>query len=587
MGNKDTQTQEILSHYLADIITKTSEHDSGGLSHSLQSVISPAISKEIADNKDTMIDALYPIMGGMISKYVTQAIKEMMENINKKIEDGLSTDRIKRKVKAKLSGVSETELLLEESGDARILSMFVIHKETSLLIAEAYLEDQKIDDAHMVASMASAIKDFINDWIENNETNNEVQLLSYGNATLYIESAGSVFVVAFLDSEPDHTLRKEINTFFASLLTKYADFFQEFEGDDSAEEIKTLSSQLSQYLNAQEMIEEKKKSNTAKYILYFLTALLLGYGLYLISGWYKNYTLESEVYKHTGEEVSITLEDETLLLQGQVASMENITKITNIAKMRSENHIDNRLLVPMTYLDERFKSKRDEERYNASIEERIGSLERSISTVMTENKRLVTQLEDTNIYLENLLKGHRNEISELKSQKQHAGEVLRVKKELVKALDNTFKDNPYYDAKTHALDFRDLNLFYPGSVVHQEDAIMPFEKTFENYVDTLAQYKEYLDAIIIEGHSDSSGLEEENIKLSETRALSIKHYVETLKSVKEHNIKPLLFIKAYGSSQAVISGDGIEDKQKSRRIMVKFQLSNEKIVNKLGSILND
>ena len=158
-------------------------------------------------------------------------------------------ERVKRKVKSKISGVSETELLLEESGDAIISSMFVIHKETSLLIAEAHLENHQIDDVHMVASMASAIKDFINDWIENNETTNEVQLLSYGNATLYIESAGSVYVVAFLDSEPDHALRKEINTFFATLLKKYAAFFHDFDGDDSSEEVKALSDQMSHYLS--------------------------------------------------------------------------------------------------------------------------------------------------------------------------------------------------------------------------------------------------------------------------------------------------------------------------------------------------
>jgi len=129
--------------------------------------VTPAISKGIAENKDTMIDALYPIMGGMISKYVTQAIKEMMDTINKKIEHGLSFNRYKRKAKAKLTGVSETELLMEESTDATITSMFVIHKESSLLIAEAHLENNEIDDAHMVASMASAIKDFINEPLAN------------------------------------------------------------------------------------------------------------------------------------------------------------------------------------------------------------------------------------------------------------------------------------------------------------------------------------------------------------------------------------------------------------------------------------
>jgi len=184
------------------------------MSRSLQSIISPAIAQGIADNKEQMIDALYPIMGGMISKYVTNAIKELMESINAKIDEGLSFERYKRKLKAKISGVSETELLLEESADARIKALLVIEKDTGLLIAAAQDKENEIDDPHIVASMASAIKDFVNDWMKSAKDAQEVQLLSYGNATLYIESAGSVYLIAFLDAEPDHEQRKEINRFY-------------------------------------------------------------------------------------------------------------------------------------------------------------------------------------------------------------------------------------------------------------------------------------------------------------------------------------------------------------------------------------
>ncbi len=97
--------------------------------------VAPAIARRIAGNKDTIIDALYPIMGGMISN---------MEN--------------------------------------------------------------KIKDAHMVVSMASATKDFIDDWIQHNDTKNEVQLLSHGNVTLYIESAGHIRDRKIVKKHSDATL---------------------------------------------------------------------------------------------------------------------------------------------------------------------------------------------------------------------------------------------------------------------------------------------------------------------------------------------------------------------------------------------
>jgi len=347
--------------------------------------VTPAISKGIADNKETMIDALYPIMGGMISKYVTQAIKEMMETINKKIENGLSVENYKRKVKAKLSGVSETEILLEESSSSVISSLFVIHKESSLLIAEAHLEDKEIDDAHMVASMASAIKDFINDWIKNNESHNEVQILSYGNATLYIESAGSVYIVAFLDAEPKYEQRSDINAFFAKIVKKYATFFQKFDGDDSADEIVTLSMEMEDYLYAHQPDAKKEKKNPAKYILFFMAFLLFGYGVYVFNAWYVKNGLENTVYAQTGEHISISSKNDYLVLTGQVSSTDTVYEIEKIMKRHSKEMIKNHLLVPMTYIDKRLK---DEQNLGTSavnvLEKKLLSLDKKILTLTEE-----------------------------------------------------------------------------------------------------------------------------------------------------------------------------------------------------------
>jgi len=398
--NKDAKTHSILSKYLAQIITQTSKEDAAGLSKSLQSVISPAISKEIADNKDTMIDALYPIMGGMISKYVTQAIKEMMETINNKIEDGLSFDKYKRKMKSKVTGVSETELLMEESSDATISSMFVIHKESGLLIAEAHLEDKEIDDAHMVASMASAIKDFINDWIKDNATQSEVQLLSYGNATLYIESAGSVYIIAFLDAEPDYEQRTEINTFFATVMKEYAGFFQKFDGDDSAAEIVTLSMKMEDYLYAQSSrkrskSEQESKIDPAKYILYFLAFVLIGYGIYQFNDWYIKKSLADAVYAQTGEQISIAEENDHLVLNGQVASTDVIYEIDSIMKKRTKEKIQNNLLVPMIYIDKRLKNERMSGTSSVSeVEKKMTALEKSFEKSLHYLKTEVSTLKE-------------------------------------------------------------------------------------------------------------------------------------------------------------------------------------------------
>lgn len=356
LKEKDSKTIELLSSYLSNIITKSTEDDMDSISGSLQAIISKAMSAEIETNKDKIVDTLYPILGGMISRYVSNAISEMTENINEKIESGLSFDSYKRKMKSKLSGVSETELLLEETFDATVQSLFIIQKDSGLLVAESNLENREIDDPHMVASMASAIKDFINDWVANNETASEIQLLSYGNATLYIEGAGSVYFIAFLDTEPDYELRRELNRYFAVLVKRYSTFFSEFNGDESASEILVIERYMNNFLvtnsNHKEIDEgpkngSPKSNNPIKTMLYTLVFVLFLSIIYMADTKFTLYGLEKQIFKSTGEKIELLYDGDDLIIRGRLKDIRHMSDIDDILKRYTQKPAISELYLPV------------------------------------------------------------------------------------------------------------------------------------------------------------------------------------------------------------------------------------------------
>lgn len=540
-----------------------------------------------------MIDALYPIMGGMISKYVTQAIKELMQSINNKIENGLSFDRYKRKAKAKMTGVSESELLLEESSDALITSMFVISKETSLLIAEAHLKDKKIDDPHIVASMASAIKDFINDWQKSSEFQNEVQILSYGNSSLYIESAGSVYVIAFLDAEPDYEQRGEINSFFASLVKEYSGFFQKFDGDDNAKEIGLISHNMHAYLEKQELNANKdnNKKNPAKYIVYLLGFLLFSYGIYLFNDWYIKHSYEKTIYRQTGEKVVIYEKDGLLQLDGHVSSIEQVNKIEKIMKRHTKTPFNNNLLVPMKHLEDYIKeSHKLGSKDVVLFENKLNKLENNFAKTVNLLQDKIDTLQETlklsQSDMNDLLESTTDKIFLLENEKSNIKKVLEVEKEIDTRLDEAFLGDAYYIKEENALDFRKLPLFTASEIVYKKDAILLLGNSFEKYMNILVEYKEYIEHINIEGHSDSSGMEEDNLALSHERALSVKDYLSGLSIVKQYKMQEYLQAAGYGSMKTIII-NGEEDKNASRRIKITFELKESIMLGKLRKIIND
>jgi OOP family OmpA-OmpF porin len=69
---------------------------------------------------------------------------------------------------------------------------------------------------------------------------------------------------------------------------------------------------------------------------------------------------------------------------------------------------------------------------------------------------------------------------------------------------------------------------------------------------------------MVEGHTDSSGAADYNLKLSQRRADSVMDYLET-----EFNIKPgRLSAKGYGETKPIASNENKEGMQANRRVLV-------------------
>jgi len=597
LENEDGQTISIISDHLANIIAETSKRDPEALSRSLQDVLASAVSEGIASNRDAMIDSLYPIMGGMISKYVTATIKELMETINKKIDDGLSLERFKRKIKSKLTGVSETELLLEESSDAKILSLFVIEKESGLLIGEANLKESEISDPHMVASMASAIKDFINDWIQNSDDPSEVQLVSYGNATLYIESAGSVYLIAFMDAEPDQEQRTKINRFFASLLKEYMTFFQTFDGDDRAEEIVSLKQEMQHYLNAQQtnLGKEKKKSKYMQFVV-------LAAGILLFAGmaeWAKEifdeYQIKKEVFEQSGYEIGIDINDQTVTVTGSVDTFADFKKIKKAIEEKSGLKIVDRITMPLMQINKMIlDEKKSLEQALAGLQEHIAVLEKNIKG----SKRIIVGLEqnvqESNRSIEELSNTVRilqNKIAKAEQERtlrlKKIDRLMHLKNDLDKVLAEKFKKNPYFNPAVREFVFSDNMFFEKGKTLLDNDAQKIIAVNVNKYINTLMaipEAKKYLKKIFIKGHTDSDGNIGYNKRLSKERAKNVEKFIADMDIVKQNRLGSLLDSRGFASQFPVLK-NGMEDKNASRRIEIEFQFDDKRLENDIAGLL--
>ncbi len=224
-----------------------------------------AIKAQIELERDAMVDALYPVIGSTISKYMVEVVQE----INSKVESTLSPTGIKRKIRARIQGVSEAELIFQESVGYHVQAIFLIDKDSGLVIQEIQQPGEKQLDSDMIAGMLTAIRSFANDCIT---SGSELDSIDYGDWQIPLEAAGYCYLAVVIQGEPDKQFRSKIRQVLGEIVLKYGDDIQKYNGNmvTIPLAIRTKLEQLS------EQNKDKPQKSSSPPMLLWLIILMLG-----------------------------------------------------------------------------------------------------------------------------------------------------------------------------------------------------------------------------------------------------------------------------------------------------------------------
>ena len=114
------------------------------------------------------------------------------------------------------------------------------------------------------------------------------------------------------------------------------------------------------------------------------------------------------------------------------------------------------------------------------------------------------------------------------------------------------------------------------------------------YLDVLFsdEYRAYVSEIIIEGHTDSLGTYIDNLELSQQRALAVASYVlddgyHAISADQKRQLRAVATANGRSFSDPVLDAFGNEDMDASRRVVFKFRLTDEQMIQQLKNILEN
>ncbi|WP_461532920.1 cell envelope biogenesis protein OmpA [Sinomicrobium sp.] len=199
-------TRSELEERIDPIIKTKLEEFTSEIPRTLGPTITETLKIEIKKSKEQVVEALYPIMGRMIKKYVLQEIELLSERVSNQLENSFSAKAWKRKLKALFTGVREEDLILSEIGNTSVEQVFVIEKNSGILLGN-YAKTETIDK-EMFSGMLTAIKSFVEDAFRGKGQN--LELIEYELYHIHIQSFVSYYVAVVVSGQYNTPIKNKL-----------------------------------------------------------------------------------------------------------------------------------------------------------------------------------------------------------------------------------------------------------------------------------------------------------------------------------------------------------------------------------------
>ena len=164
-----------------------------------------------------------------------------------------------------------------------------------------------------------------------------------------------------------------------------------------------------------------------------------------------------------------------------------------------------------------------------------------------------------------------------------------IKLNVIAKLKEKLGNSIHVDEKSGAIKFSSNILFDQNSYILKEEAKKELSSVLKNYLSLLLDDKEiskYIENITIEGHTNSDGTYLANLLLSQQRALAVMQFLYESNIVDKKLLTTFVNSSGRSSADLILDKKGVEDKDASRRIEIKFNIKNEEAIKEIQNYLD-
>jgi outer membrane protein OmpA-like peptidoglycan-associated protein len=251
------------------------------LGAALAPTVEAALRESVRKDPTNLADALFPVMGPAIRRWILQTLRQLFESFNEAMDQSLSLRGLQWRFEALRTGRPFSEIVLLHGLVFRVEQVFLIHKKTGLPLCHVVAPAVSMQDPSLVSGMLSAIQDFVRDSFQAPQ-GQAIEKMQVGELEVWVEEGPHALVAAVIRGMAPPAYRSVLVETVERVHRKVAQQLQKFQGETSP--FASATDDLTPCLEAR--YREKQSLQPKPYVVVFAAILLaLLVGLLTFTAW--------------------------------------------------------------------------------------------------------------------------------------------------------------------------------------------------------------------------------------------------------------------------------------------------------------
>lgn len=222
---------ESVSEILPSAIRKSARRDQS-LAAATLPIVEENIRQSAMRNPRVLAEAIFPIIGPAVRKAIAEALGQMVQSLNQTLDHSFSPEGVKWRLEAMRTGKPFAEVVLLHTLLYRVEQVFLIHKETGVMLQHVSVDPTAAEDGDMVSAMLTAIQDFVHDSFKESE-DATLDALKVRDLSVWIEYGPDAILAAVIRGNAPLALRATLVEAIEEVELDFDEELENFRGDPS------------------------------------------------------------------------------------------------------------------------------------------------------------------------------------------------------------------------------------------------------------------------------------------------------------------------------------------------------------------